>query len=118
MLCTEIVSDIQNNFCTQHVLPCSVKRRASDKDLPVRKKLKYFFFPPSVLNSLSGPCGLLVVKPLGFEQIAQVAQTVKAAQAAQAAQAVLAVKALQLVAYFAFYPAFLMALKAALQLAA
>ena len=21
MLCTEIVSDIQNNFCTQHVLP-------------------------------------------------------------------------------------------------
>ena len=60
MLCTEIVSDIQNNFCTQHVLPrfelgvfmyracnsmnnllsyCGLvdaKIRASDKDLPVR----------------------------------------------------------------------------------
>ena len=35
MLCTEIVSDIQNNFCT-----CSAKRRASDKDLPVLKHLK------------------------------------------------------------------------------
>ena len=32
MLCTEIFSDIQNNFCTQHVLPCSAKRRTSDKD--------------------------------------------------------------------------------------
>ena len=31
MLCTGIVSDIQNNFCTQLVL----QRRASDKDLPV-----------------------------------------------------------------------------------
>ena len=30
MLCTDIVSDIKNNYCTQHVLP-----RASDKDLPV-----------------------------------------------------------------------------------
>ena len=29
MLCTEIVSDIQNNFCTP------AKRRVSDKDLPV-----------------------------------------------------------------------------------
>ena len=39
MLCTETVSDIQNNFCIQLVynmfLPCSAKRRASDKDLPV-----------------------------------------------------------------------------------
>ena len=39
MLCTEIVFDIQNNFCTQHVLLCSPhvlkKRRASDKDSPV-----------------------------------------------------------------------------------
>jgi hypothetical protein len=48
MLCTEFFFDIQNNFCTQHVLltfrtisvhnmfsPCSAKRRASDKDLPV-----------------------------------------------------------------------------------
>ena len=41
MLCTEIVYDIQNNFCTQHVLPCSAKRRASDKDLPLpRPQLK------------------------------------------------------------------------------
>ena len=37
MLCTEIVSEIQKNFCTcatcsPHVLQ---KRRASDKDLPV-----------------------------------------------------------------------------------
>ena len=40
MLCTEIVYDIQNNFGTQHILPmsapCSAKRRASDKDLPVK----------------------------------------------------------------------------------
>ena len=34
MLCIEIVSDIQNNFCTQ----CSAKRRASDKDLPVLRE--------------------------------------------------------------------------------
>ena len=32
MLCTEIVSDIRNNFCAQHVLSI----RASDKDLPVK----------------------------------------------------------------------------------
>ena len=36
MLCTEIVSYIQNNFCTQHVLPMFCKKRASDKDLPVK----------------------------------------------------------------------------------
>ena len=34
-LCTKIVLNFRNNFCTQHVLPCSAKRRASDKDLPV-----------------------------------------------------------------------------------
>ena len=27
MLCTEIVSDIQNNFCTQHVLPMFCKMK-------------------------------------------------------------------------------------------
>ena len=27
MLCTEIVPDIQNNFCTQHVLPMSCKKK-------------------------------------------------------------------------------------------
>ena len=35
MLCTEIVSDIQNNFVHNMFSPCSAKRRASDKDLPV-----------------------------------------------------------------------------------
>ena len=35
MMYTKIVFDIQNNFCTQHVLPMFCKRRASDKDLPV-----------------------------------------------------------------------------------
>ena len=28
MLCTEIVSDIQNNFCTQHVLPMFYKKKS------------------------------------------------------------------------------------------
>ena len=44
MLCTEIVSDIQDNFCT-HVLPMFCKKRASDKDLPVIRSLvlKYLF---------------------------------------------------------------------------
>ena len=28
MLCTEIVSDIQNNFCTQHVLPMYCKKKS------------------------------------------------------------------------------------------
>ena len=28
MLCTEIVSEIQNNFCTQHVLPMFCKKRS------------------------------------------------------------------------------------------
>ena len=27
MLCTEIVSDLQNNFCTQHVLPMLGKKK-------------------------------------------------------------------------------------------
>ena len=36
MLCTEIVFDIQNNFCTQHVLPMFCKKKSFwDKDLPV-----------------------------------------------------------------------------------
>ena len=28
LLCTEIVSDIQNNFCTQHVLPMFCKKKS------------------------------------------------------------------------------------------
>ena len=28
MLCTDIVSDIQNNFCTQHVLPMFCKKKS------------------------------------------------------------------------------------------
>merc|ERR1712051_251746 len=28
MLCAEIVSDIQNNFCTQHVLPMFCKKKS------------------------------------------------------------------------------------------
>ena len=28
MLCTEIVSDIQNNFCTQHTLPMFCKKKS------------------------------------------------------------------------------------------
>ena len=28
MLCTEIVFDIQNNFCTQHVLPMFYKKKS------------------------------------------------------------------------------------------
>ena len=67
MLCTEIVSDIQNNLCTQHVLPmfelgifrywtcnsmnnlssyCGLvdaKMRASDKDLPVPNPLRFTY---------------------------------------------------------------------------
>ena len=35
MLCTEIVSEIQNIFVHNMFSPCSAKRRASDKDLPV-----------------------------------------------------------------------------------
>ena len=36
MLCTKIVSNIQNNFLHNMFSPCSAKRRASDKDLPVQ----------------------------------------------------------------------------------
>ena len=39
MLCTEIVSDIQQ-FVHNMFSPCSAKRRASDKDLPVPTKNK------------------------------------------------------------------------------
>ena len=35
MLCIEIVSDIQNNFGTQHVLPVFCKKKSFDKDLPL-----------------------------------------------------------------------------------
>ena len=67
-MCTEIVLNVKNNFCTQQVLaqklrktyceqklfltfrtisvhnmfsPCSAKRRASDKDLPVTCQIAY-----------------------------------------------------------------------------
>ena len=40
MLCTEIVSDIQNNFLHNMFSPCSAKRRASDKDLPVTTNIQ------------------------------------------------------------------------------
>ena len=36
MLCTELVSDIQNIFYTKCSPPCSAKRKAFDKDLPVK----------------------------------------------------------------------------------
>ena len=36
--CTEIVSDIQNNFLLNMFSPCSAKIRTSDKDLPVPNK--------------------------------------------------------------------------------
>ena len=40
MLCTEIVFDILNNLCSQHVLPMFCKKkRASDKDLSVHFSL-------------------------------------------------------------------------------
>ena len=35
MLCTEIVSDIQDIFLHNMFSPCCAKRRVSDKDLPV-----------------------------------------------------------------------------------
>jgi hypothetical protein len=35
MLCTEIVSDIQKNLCTQPISPCSAKRKAPEQDLTV-----------------------------------------------------------------------------------
>ena len=35
MLCTEIVSDIHDMFVYNMFSPCSAKRRAPDKDLPV-----------------------------------------------------------------------------------
>ena len=41
MLHTEIVSDIQNNFVHNMISPCSAKRRASDKDLPVNGLLNF-----------------------------------------------------------------------------
>ena len=38
MLCTDIIFDIQTNCVHNMFFPCSVKRRASDKDLPVLDK--------------------------------------------------------------------------------
>ena len=63
MFCTEVVSDIQNNFCTQHV-PCSAKRRASDKDLPVHIKLiqKEKYINKYILKKGTSPIKTLVVK--------------------------------------------------------
>ena len=37
ILCSEIVFDIQNNFCTKHVLPMFCKKKSFNKDLPVKK---------------------------------------------------------------------------------
>ena len=45
MLPTEIVSDIQNNFCTQHVLSMFCKKRASDENVPVLLENKIFKTP-------------------------------------------------------------------------
>ena len=51
MLCTEFFSEIQNNFCTQHVLPRFWKRRASDKDLPVCASYTTYIFLCLILYS-------------------------------------------------------------------
>ena len=53
--CIEIVSDFQNNFCTNMVSPCSAKTKASDKDLPVqeRNSLNSLFCTTVKLLSLS-----------------------------------------------------------------
>ena len=63
MLCTEIVFVIQNNFCTQHVLPMFCKNKNFYKDLPVimygKTVFKYIFFCyPSFLESsiVTGVC--------------------------------------------------------------
>ena len=62
MMCTKIVLNVRNNFCTQHVLLrvepgifknlssycgfVNAKIRASDKDLPVSKVHKIVLTPP------------------------------------------------------------------------
>ena len=55
MLCTEIVSDIQTIFVHNIFSPCSAKRRASDKDLPVVKSkfIVHFFRIQKVLLTLT-----------------------------------------------------------------
>ena len=54
MLCTEIVSDIQNNFCTQHVLPMFYKKKSFWQKFTCTKKsieiLNYSFL--NFLHSL------------------------------------------------------------------
>ena len=53
MLCTEIVFDIQNNFCTQHVLPKFCKRKSFWQDLPVNilifNRFSYLHSGPQLL---------------------------------------------------------------------
>ena len=48
MMCTETVSDIQFSILVHNMFsPCSAKRRASDKDLPVHYLFSlniYFFY--------------------------------------------------------------------------
>ena len=59
MLCTEIVSDIQNIFlyttCSPHVLQ---KRRAYEKDLPVPIKLQIAIEKPSPNQLHDSECKL------------------------------------------------------------
>ena len=46
MLCTEIASDIQNNFCTQHVLPMFCKK----KSFWQRFTCRYYIKRPTLLS--------------------------------------------------------------------
>ena len=50
MLCTEIVFDIQNNFCTQHVLPIFCKKKCSWQRFTCTKVF-FLFLQWSLLNA-------------------------------------------------------------------
>ena len=74
IMCTEIVSDIQNNFCTKMFSPCSAKRRASGKDLPVEIWLResgsvWYWRHSYVFFCAKLPRSRTVVNVYGFKKL-------------------------------------------------
>ena len=66
-MCTEIVSEIQNNSCTCSP-PRSAKRRASDKDLPVLFKFGDVLFYEYVFTKSRGaPAPPYLSRALGVD---------------------------------------------------
>ena len=70
MLCTEIVSDIQNNFCTQHVLSMFCKKKSFRQRFTcIRLELKELTYSFKALHNLLSRKYLMVSIKQNFANV-------------------------------------------------